>query len=149
MKAQNPASFFDKFQQIAVVGVSTNPKKFGYLVYDKLKQSGYNVVPVNPAAEFVGEDKCYNSVTTLPDTVKKVLIITPKQFTDSILNQVAQKGINDVWIQQMSETQESLEVANSLQLNAYTKRCVFMYAEPVKGIHAFHKGFLRFFGRLK
>ncbi|MBS4014419.1 MAG: CoA-binding protein [Bacteroidetes bacterium] len=148
MKAQDQTTFFDKSHQIAIVGVSKNPKKFGYLVYDKLKTNGYNVVAVNPSAEAIDNEKCYNSIEALPDTVKKVLIVTPKHHTDALIKQVAQKGIKDVWIQQMSETSESINIAQSLGLNSITKRCVFMYAEPVKGIHAFHRGFLKFFGRL-
>ena len=32
----------------AVVGVSTNPAKWGYRLYTALKASGYRVYPVNP-----------------------------------------------------------------------------------------------------
>ncbi len=148
MKAQDPTTFFDKSQPIAIVGVSKNPKKFGFLVYNKLKENGYNVFAINPSAEVIDNDKCYNSIEALPDNVNKAVILTPQKQTDSVLKQIAQKGIRDVWIQQMSETKESIEIAQSLNLNAITKRCVFMYVEPVKGIHAFHRGLLKFFGRL-
>jgi hypothetical protein len=39
--------FFDN-KQIAVIGVSRNTKKFGYLVYAALKKKGYDVYAVNP-----------------------------------------------------------------------------------------------------
>ena len=38
-------------QPIALVGVSRNPKKFGYAVFKELKEKGMKIIPVNPVAD--------------------------------------------------------------------------------------------------
>ena len=34
--------------KIAIAGVSRDPKKFGYLVFQQLKEKGFEVYPINP-----------------------------------------------------------------------------------------------------
>jgi len=34
-----------------MVGVSRNPKKFGYTAFKVLKEKGMNIIPVNPEAD--------------------------------------------------------------------------------------------------
>ncbi len=48
--------FFES-QPIAMVGVSRNPKKFGYAAYKELKDKGMKIVPVNPEADLIMGDK--------------------------------------------------------------------------------------------
>jgi predicted CoA-binding protein len=88
-------------------------------------------------------------VSELPDSVTKAIILTKPEHTDAILNKLHQKGIKDVWVQQMSETKESKNISEKLQLNVVFNRCVYMFAEPVAGMHSFHRTILKFFGRLK
>ena len=148
MKIDESSVFFSKNDQIAVVGVSQNPKQFGRLVYNHLKKYGYNVVPVNPNSHEIDGDVCYNSMNDVPNTVKKVLVLTPSQSTDSVLYAIAQKGIQHVWIQNMCESNTSKTVAEELHLTCVVKKCAFMFAEPVVGFHKFHRGILRVFGKI-
>ena len=131
MNSINPTSFFNKDEHIAVIGVSKNTKKFGRIVFDTFKKKGYRVVPVNPLLKKTGEDICYNSVESLPDNVTKALILTKPEQTDKILYELAKKGINDVWIQQMSNSKNSFSIADELKINAVFKHCCLMFAEPV------------------
>ena len=47
----------------AVIGVSSNPEKYGHQVYKDLKEAGYTVYPVNPNLDEVLGDKCYSSLS--------------------------------------------------------------------------------------
>ena len=141
--------FFNKSDQIAVIGVSQNPKKFGHQVYSFLKKNNYRVIPVNPKAALILEDVCFNSIASIPDTVEKAVLITPKTETDGVLKELSVKGIKNIWVQQMSQTKESKALAESMGMNAVFNRCALMYAEPVKGIHAFHKWLWKVFGLTK
>jgi len=148
MKIDESSLFFSKNDQIAVVGVSQNPKQFGRMVYNHLKKNGYNVVPVNPNTHEINGTICYNSISDVPNTVTKALVITPSQNTDLVLRSIAQKGIQNVWIQNMCESKESELIAKELHLKYVTKKCACMFAEPVVGIHKFHRGLLSFFGKI-
>lgn len=148
MKIDESSLFFSKNDQIAVVGVSQNPKQFGRMVFDHLKKHGYHVVPVNPNTHEINGAVCYNSMNDVPNTVTKAVVLTASQNTDSVLRTIAQKGIQNVWIQNMCESKESELIAKELHLKCVTKKCAFMFAEPVQGIHKFHRGILRVFGKI-
>ncbi len=135
-------------QQIAVVGYSRNPKKFGAQVFDMLKTNGYQVYAVNPSggSSLVGEP-VYTAVSELPNHVRAALIATKPDITNEIIRQVAENGLTHVWVQQMSENMETIRILEESQLSFVAKRCIFMYANPT-GFHKFHRWLVGLFGRL-
>lgn len=149
MKAtkKNIEDFF-KEKKIAVAGVSRNPKKFGYQIFKELMLKNHEVFPVNPNAQEIDGIPCYSSVDALPSDIQSLLIVTPKAQTDRILLEAIKKGITNIWVQQMSETPESFKIASQHKNNIILKKCAFMFADPVKGIHKFHRTIMKFFGKL-
>jgi len=134
-------------KEIAIAGVSRNTKKFGRVVYDHLIKRGYKIYPVNPNTDTIENAVCYPDVTSLPDKAKKLLIVTKKDQTFPLVNQALEKGIKQIWIQQMSETKEAIDLAQKKNIDLITKECILMFAEPVKGGHKFHRFFNKLFGR--
>jgi uncharacterized protein len=135
-------------RRFAIAGVSRNPKKFGRMVYDELKKSGYDLFPVNPNIGEINGEKCYSGIGELPGDVKHLFIATAKKDTDAVLREAIQKGMTHVWIQQMSETPETMRIAADSNIQLIVKKCIFMFADPVKGVHKFHKCLMGLFGRL-
>lgn len=133
-------------RRIAVAGVSRNEKKFGFQVFTILRERGFEVFPVNPAADEIAGVPCFRSVSALPLNVHALLVLTPKKQTKEVLAEALAKGIDNIWIQQMSDTPEALELARSRPLTLVTGECIFMHAQPVTGIHKFHRAIRKFFG---
>jgi predicted CoA-binding protein len=148
MVTKKEIEIFFEPKKLAIVGVSRDAKKFGHLVFKDLKAKGYSVYPVNPNADKIDGDRCYKSVKDLPDDIRSVLILTPKQETDSILREVINKGIINIWVQQMSETNQTIKIAEEYQKEIIHKKCIYMFAEPVTGFHRFHRTILKLFGML-
>jgi len=63
------------------------------------------------------------------------------------MKQTVDKGINNVWIQQQSETPEALKLGKENGINTIHHQCIFMFTQPT-GIHKFHRGIKQFFGGL-
>ena len=139
---------FFKGKSIAMAGVSRDPKKFGYQAFKELRTKGYNVLPMNPNTESIDSDRCYNSIRELPPDVDSLLIVTPKGQTDQILRDAIKRGIKNIWVQQMSETQETLKIAEEFEKEIIHRKCIFMFTEPVAGIHKFHRTLIKIFGAL-
>ncbi|MBN2522162.1 MAG: CoA-binding protein [Bacteroidales bacterium] len=139
---------FFQCKNIALAGVSRNKKKFGYISYKSLVEKGYNIYPVNPNTQEIDGRKCYQDISDLPPEVDGVIIMTPKQHTDKILRQAFGKGIKNIWVQQMSETKETIQIAEEFQHDIITGKCIFMFAEPVSGVHKFHRTLVKIFGGL-
>ena len=134
--------------KIAIAGVSRSSKKFGYQVYKELMDKNFPVLAINPNADTINGESCYKSVSELPADVESILIVTPKQQTDVVLREAIQKGIKNIWVQQMSNTEQTLKIAEEYQREIISGKCIFMFAEPVKGFHKFHKTLIKLFGGL-
>ncbi|MEI6048322.1 MAG: CoA-binding protein [Bacteroidota bacterium] len=134
-------------QPIALVGVSRNPKKFGYTAFRELKEKGMNIIPVNPEADEIMGEKTYQNVKELPAEVKGIIIITRKEITASVVREAKEKGIKQIWIQQMADSKEALDELKGSDINYITGECILMHYKP-HSIHKFHRAIVKFFGRL-
>jgi uncharacterized protein len=139
---------FLQSQKIAVAGVSRDPKKFGFQVFTDLKKKGFEVFAVNPNMETVNGNVCYASVSALPADVKSLLVLTRRDRTAGIVRDAVARGMDNIWIQQMSETEEAVGIAEEARVNLVAKKCILMFLQPVTGFHKFHRTLMKIFGRL-
>jgi predicted CoA-binding protein len=137
---------FLETRKMAIAGVSRDPKKFGYAIMKKLKEIGFDLYLVNPETDTLHGERSYRSISDLPGDIGSMLILTPKGETFGVVEAAVKKGIPNLWIQQMSETPESIEYALSNKVNLVSKQCIFMFAEPVDSIHKFHRTIKKLFG---
>jgi len=131
-------------EPIAMAGVSRNPKKFGHAAFKELKEKGMNIIPVNPYAEEIYGSKVYPDIKSLPDDVKGLIIMTGKKMTASVVKEAKQKGINQIWIQQMADSKEALSELEGSDINYIAKECILMHYKP-HGIHKFHAALRKLF----
>ncbi|MBN1118103.1 MAG: CoA-binding protein [Bacteroidales bacterium] len=140
-------SFFEP-KKLAIAGVSSNEKKFGHSIFKELLEKDFEVLPINPKYEEIKGVKCYKSVKDLPTGIDSLLIVTPKEQTDEILREAITRGIKNIWVQQMSETEQTIKIAEEYQKEIIFNKCAFMFAEPVAGFHKFHRTIMKVFGKL-
>lgn len=133
-------------EPIAMVGVSRNPKKFGFTAFRELKEKGMNIIPVNLHAKEIYQTKVYNDINSLPTDVKGLIIMTPKSQTAEIVRQAKEKGLKQIWIQQSSESEEAIELLKGSDINLIIGQCILMHYKP-HSIHKFHAALKKFFGR--
>ncbi len=134
--------------KLAIAGVSRDEKKFGYAVLKKLKETEHDLYLVHPDTDTLHGEPCYRNVSLLPGDIGGLLIITPKTQTLGVVEDAVKKGIPNLWIQQMSETPESIDYALANKVNLVTKQCILMFAEPVEGFHKFHRNLKKWFWML-
>lgn len=135
-------------KKLALAGISRNPKKFGHAAFTELKKKGYEVYPVHPSATEIDGVLCYPSVESLPAGITHLVSMVPKDQTTAVVRAALDRGINNIWIQQMSETPEAIQLAQERNAGLVIKTCILMHITPVKGVHAFHRGLLKLFGKL-
>lgn len=151
MKTSSDKERIDGFlnqKHIALAGYSRNPKKFGHDVYKTLKEKGYSIHPVNPAGGTApGGETIHQSLETLPPEVGALLIMTKPEVAPQVAEQALARGINRLWIQQMSGSKALEKVFDGKPVDLVYNRCILLHANP-KGIHKFHRMILGLFGRL-
>jgi predicted CoA-binding protein len=131
-------------EPVAMVGVSRNPKKFGFTAFRELKEKGMNIIPVNPYASEIHQSKVYPDIKSLPDEVKSIIIMTKKSQTPGIIREAREKGIKHIWIQQMADSKEALNELQGTDINYITGQCILMFYKP-HSIHKFHAALKKFF----
>jgi predicted CoA-binding protein len=67
--------------------------------------------------------------------------------TESVVRQAIENGMDNIWIQQTSETSAAIELAQTNKVNVIHHQCIFMFTQPT-GIHKFHRTIKRVFGSL-
>jgi len=135
-------------KRIAIVGVSRKPGKFGNSVLKELGKKGYDVYPVHPEAEVIEGVHCHRSLTALQGTVDAVVVCIPPAAVEGVLREAARIDLKRVWLQQGAESPAAVALGEQLGLGLVAGKCILMYAPPVGGFHAFHRGVNRLFGRL-
>jgi predicted CoA-binding protein len=93
------AAAFLAYKRVAVTGVSRTPKTHGSNnVYRRLRERGYEVFAVNPNADRVEGDHCYQDLKSIPGGVDAVVIGTRPESAEKTMRECADLGIKHVWM---------------------------------------------------
>ncbi len=93
------ASEFLANKRVAVTGVSRRPQGHGSnIVYQRLRQRGYEVFAVNPNADEVEGDPCYYDLKSIPGGVDAVVIGTRPETAEATMRECSELGIKHVWM---------------------------------------------------
>jgi predicted CoA-binding protein len=109
----------------AVVGASIHHDKFGYKLYKKLKENGYKVYPVNPGYDEVDGDKCYPSLSDLPEKPEVIDMVVNPKIGRNIVEEAAQLGIKYIWLQPGTHNEEIIKQIEEKGIS-YVKNCVLV-----------------------
>lgn len=86
-------------RRIAVTGVSRNPTNHGgNIVYQRLRERGYEVFAVNPNADTVEGDPCFIDLKSIPGGVDAVVIATRPSVAELTMRECVELGIDQVWM---------------------------------------------------
>ena len=141
-------------KRIAVAGVSRNPEKgaAANAIYNKLKETGYEVFAVNPQTETIEGDKCYPDLKSIREKVEGVVIVTPPNAVEDVVNQCIANGVSRVWMHRSfgtgSVSNGAVRLCEENNISVIAGACPMMYLQPVDFGHKMIKGILRFTGGL-
>lgn len=135
LKIPKQVSEFLSNRNIAVAGVSRDPRQAANVVYRKLRSSGHRVFAINPSTTQVEGDACYADLRSIPETVAAVVIATHPNTTVEIVRECAELRIGQVWLHrsfgQGSVSDDAVRECESRGINCLIGGCPMMYCEPV------------------
>jgi predicted CoA-binding protein len=139
-------------KRFAVAGVSRDSKQTANAIFRKLRDSGFEVVPVNPNAKELEGVPCYPDLASIPGTIDGVMAVTSPDVALTVVRQCAEKGVRHVWFHRSfgagSVSNEAVKEGKKLGLDVIVGGCPFMYCEPVDGGHRCIRWWLRLLGRV-
>ena len=101
---------------VAVVGASSDRRKFGNRALRAFRQQGYTVVPINPHETEVEGVKAYASVLDVPGAIDMASFYVPPEIGVRVIDEIARKGIPEVWLNPGAESDELIARAKALQI---------------------------------
>ena len=98
-RIKEAADEFLAHKRVAVTGVSRTPNSHGSnVVYQRLRDRGYEVFAVNPNADEVEGDTAYPDLRSIPGGVEAVVIGTKPERAEATMRECADLGIHHVWM---------------------------------------------------
>lgn len=113
----------------AVLGATANESKFGYKIYMCLKKHGHKVYPVNPNVDSVDGDKCYPSLSDLPEVPEVVDFVVAERFGISAIAECKKLGIPTVWLQPGADKPAVVEAGKAACLEVIENCVLVQYKE--------------------
>ncbi|MCC7161842.1 MAG: CoA-binding protein [Anaerolineae bacterium] len=111
-------------KNIAVVGLSSNPRRPSYEVASYLQANGYRIIPVNPKETEVLGEKAYPDLTSVPTPVDVVDIFRRPEFVPEIVRQAIAKGVKVVWMQPGAENYDAADTAQTAGIQTVVGMCL-------------------------
>lgn len=102
---------------IAILGASTDPRKYGNKAVRAFSQQGYRVYPVNPKEALVEGLPAYKSLSEVPERPQMISVYLPPPVVLKTLPEIAEKGCDELWLNPGTESEEVLAEAERLGLN--------------------------------
>lgn len=102
---------------VAVVGASSDRRKFGNKALRAFHAEGHEVIPVNPNEAEVEGMRSYASVLDVPGAIDMATVYVQPEVGLRLLPEFEQKGIAEIWINPGAESDELLADAKRRKLN--------------------------------
>ena len=134
--------------RIAVTGVSHVPGRHGgNAVYTRLRERGYEVVPVNPTTDVAEGDPCYPDLAHVPGGVKAVVCATAPEHVEGTIWECADLGITHVWVHRGpgkgSHCPEAVVYAHEHGITLIDGGCPLMFGDTSDRAHRVMRRLLR------
>jgi len=102
---------------VAVVGASSDRRKFGNKAVRAFQAEGHRVIPINPNESEVEGLRAYRSVLDVAEPIDMATVYVQPDVGLRLLPEFEQKGIPEIWINPGAESAEVLSEARRRKLN--------------------------------
>ena len=101
---------------VAVIGASSNRNKFGNKALRSFERQGYRVLAINPNEAEVEGHRTFASVLDVPGTIDMATVYVPASAGVGVMEQLAKKGVNEVWLNPGADDDDVVERGRALGL---------------------------------
>jgi uncharacterized protein len=147
-----PVARFLAARRIAVAGVSRDPQQPANAIFRRLRDTGHEVVPVNPRTTEVEGQRCYPSLEAIPEALDAVMIATHPDAAADVVRQAAERGVKMVWFHRAfgdgSVSPEALVACDTRGIEPIVGGCPMMYCGNVDLGHRCFRWWLNLRGQL-
>jgi uncharacterized protein len=101
---------------VAVIGASSDRRKFGNRAVRAFRQQGYTVIPINPHETQVEGLKAYASVLDVPGPIDMASVYLQPAAGVLVMDEIARKQIPEVWLNPGADADDVIARARALDI---------------------------------
>jgi uncharacterized protein len=122
-------------ETIAVIGLSSNPKRPSHEVAEFLQSSGYRIVPVNPNETEVLGERAYPSLPDVPEDIRIdiVDVFRRSEQTPEIAAQAVARGAKVLWLQEGIANEDARRIGEDAGLTVIMGVCIKVQKHRLEG----------------
>jgi predicted CoA-binding protein len=114
---------------VAVIGASSNRSKFGNKALRAFLRRGYRAIPINPNEVEVEGHRTYPSVLDVSEPIDFATFYVPGHVGVQVMNEVARKGIPEVWLNPGADEPQVVNRARELGLKTVRQCSIIAIGE--------------------
>ncbi len=150
LKEKKMRTDIEKFlrgKNYAIIGASAGKINMGRTILLEMLKRNYTIYPVHRTAENIGGINCYRSVKDVPNDTDGIILVVLPDETEKIVEEIADAGINQVWMQFGSKSEKAVTFCKEKGINVIADECVLMFLENSGFPHNFHRWIWGLIGR--
>jgi uncharacterized protein len=101
---------------VAVIGASSDRRKFGNKALRAFAQQGYVVFPINPHEREIEGHTAYASILDVPGPVDMATVYVRPEVGVRVMDDLAAKKVGEIWLNPGADGPEVVERAGQLGL---------------------------------
>ncbi len=133
-------------RRIAVAGVSRDNKQTANVIFRTLRDSGHEVIPINPNAREVEGVPCYPDLRSAPGPIEAVMLATHPNAALDLVKQCDSLGIKRVWMHRSigpgSASEPAVRYCVENGIGLIDRGCPLMFCKPVDPFHRCMRWFM-------
>src|SRR5689334_3402384 len=102
---------------VAVVGASSDRRKFGNKAVRAFQAQGYKVIPINPNEHEVEGLRTFPSVVDVPETIDMATVYVQPEVVVQLLDDFEKKQIPEIWVNPGADSDDVMAEARRRKLN--------------------------------
>ena len=114
----------ERYQTIAVVGLSSQKWRPSYGVSQYMQEAGYRIIPVNPHETEVLGEKAYASLEDVPEPFDIVDIFRRPEYVPDIVAAAIRRNARVIWMQLGVVNEAAATRAREAGLEVVMDRCI-------------------------
>jgi uncharacterized protein len=101
---------------VAVIGASSDRRKYGNKALRAFERQGYTVLAINPNETEVEGHRTFASVVDVPGPIDMATLYVQPKVGVRVLEDIARKGIPEIWLNPGADGDEVVRRAHELGL---------------------------------
>ena len=134
-------------RRIVVAGVSRSGNAPANAIFRRLRETGYEAIPVNPNTRAIEGVACYPDIRSVPEAIHGVMVVTHPDVSADIARAALERGVRHIWFHRSfgagSVSPDAIAACKAGGVQPIVGGCPLMYCGPVDPGHRFFRWWLR------